>query len=78
MEYDDWENLHLAAKAVLRCDSGAWDGDCRCERGYIEFDREQTPLSKVKLPQDKKTMSLTRDRQPVIFQENPGHLRLPR
>jgi HEAT repeat protein len=29
MEYDDWENLHLAAKAVLRCDSGAWDGETK-------------------------------------------------
>ena len=51
---------------------------CRCEERYIEFDREQTLLSKVKLPQDKKTMSLTRDRQPVMFQENSGHLRLTR
>ena len=45
---------------------------------YIEFDREQTLLCKVKLPQDKKTMSLTRDCQLVMFQENPGHLRLTR
>ena len=51
---------------------------CRSERRYIEFDREQTLLSKVKLPQDKKTMRLTRDRQPVLLQENPGHLRLTR
>ena len=51
---------------------------CRCERRYIEFDREQVLLSKVKLPHDTKTMSLPRDHQPVLFQENPGHLRLTR
>jgi len=28
-EYDDWENLHLAATAVLRCETDAWDSETK-------------------------------------------------
>jgi HEAT repeats len=28
-EYDDWERLYQAAKAVLRCESGDWDGETK-------------------------------------------------